>query len=201
MSRLDPYLRQLGITSGQACTLSLGLVLGGVLLATSVPPVWDRANQPRRVAAVAPPTLEVVSSGWSSTRSGAAATAGIPDGALPVGVQSGEPVETSYVRLQGSATRLLLSVARSGGATYGPDEPDLRACRIRSADWVAARPGPAVPFDPGACVAARQDSAGRWSFDLRALGPPDDPRGIALTAAPGTTKTYRVSLTPTRSTA
>lgn len=45
MSRLDPYLIRLGLTAGQAWTLALGLVLGGVLLATSVPPVWDRVDE------------------------------------------------------------------------------------------------------------------------------------------------------------
>lgn len=39
---VSPYLQRLGLTSGQAWTLSLGLFLGALLIAVSVPPVWDR---------------------------------------------------------------------------------------------------------------------------------------------------------------
>lgn len=43
---------RLGLTDGQVWTLSLGLVLGVLLLATSVPPVWERRGQVVPVAAV-----------------------------------------------------------------------------------------------------------------------------------------------------
>lgn len=39
---IEPYLRRLGMTAGQAWTLAIGLVLATVLLTVSVPPVWDR---------------------------------------------------------------------------------------------------------------------------------------------------------------
>ncbi|MFN2522962.1 MAG: hypothetical protein ABR614_06595, partial [Mycobacteriales bacterium] len=49
------YLARLGITSGQACTLSIGLVLGGALLTVSVPPVWNRQAVAAPAPAVAAP--------------------------------------------------------------------------------------------------------------------------------------------------
>ncbi len=266
MTRVDPYLRRLGLTSGQASTLSLGLVLGGVLIATSVPPVWQRATAtgpaagsaqvPAAPQSVAPPTpdvvlpaatqepapaeatppapapappapepsaadpapepsppgtpvrattapegLQVSDSGYSTTSTGPAATAGIPDGALPVGARAGSPVETSYVRLQGSGSRVLFAVSGASGASFGPGTPALRACRVRTADWRPARPGPAVPYDEQACVAGVLGADGRYSFDLSRFASRDDRRGFALSATPaGSTQTYRVSLIPLRST-
>ena len=44
--RVAPYLLRLGLTEGQAWTLALGLLLGGLLLAVSVPPVWERRSTP-----------------------------------------------------------------------------------------------------------------------------------------------------------
>lgn len=51
--RIAPYLHRLGLTAGQAWTLAIGLVLGAVLIAVSVPPVWERRAGP----AVPPATV------------------------------------------------------------------------------------------------------------------------------------------------
>ena len=219
---IGPYLRRLGLTSGQASTLALGLVLAGLLLATSMPPVLDQRNRtrppaqqeaplvlaspaaptPSVVAAPTPiasrPGLRVTESGYSTTDD--AAGRGIPAGALPVGVRAGVPVLTSYVRLAGPESQLTLAVSSAAGASLGPSSPSLQACRIRSAAWRGGRPGPAVPYDGSACAPGVLGAAGRYSFDLSRFAAPDDPRGFAIAAVPGgSTQTYRVSLIPMRS--
>ena len=181
---IQPYLRRLGLTSGQACTLALGLVLGGVLLATSVPPVLDQRDRTRALAQQAPlassaaaipsssaapssiasrPGLRVTESGYSTT--GDSAGRGIPVGALPVGVRAGFPVLTSYVRLTGRETQLVLDVSRAAGASLGPSSPSLQACRTRSATWRGGRPGPAVPYDGASCAPGVLGAAGSYTFD------------------------------------
>jgi len=66
---MQPYLQRLGLTSGQACTLALGLFLGVLLVVVSVPPVWNRAPAPRPrtlspsnvgLTGAAPPTIPLV---------------------------------------------------------------------------------------------------------------------------------------------
>lgn len=268
---IAPYLTRLGITSGQACTLSLGLVLGGVLLATSVPPVWDRRGQvlaptaatalpegmlslplapapaplvvesaplpPPGAAPVAlgpviipgpdapladeplepepagprpalpPPgpaqqetSLRVIESGYSTSQTGAAMTAGIPADGLPIGARVGSPAEQSYVRLTGTATSLQLAVSAASGASFGPDAPMVQACRIRDDSWMPARPGPAVPFDENACEAGVRGADGKYSFDLSRFPDRSDRRGFALVPRiDGPTRTFRLTLTPARS--
>ena len=268
---IAPYLARLGITSGQACTLSLGLVLGGVLLATSVPPVWDRRGQvlaptastalpegmlslpvapapavvaplpapasvpepmpaalgpviipapdapladdpqepaPQEPAPVLPPPgpaaqetpLRVIESGYSTSQTGAAMTAGIPADGLPIGARVGSPAELSYVRLAGTANDLQLDVSAASGASFGPDAPLVQACRIRDESWVPARPGPAVPYDENACAAGVRGADGKYSFDLSRFRDRADRRGFALVPRiDGPTRTYRLTLTPARS--
>lgn len=52
---MAPVARRLGTTSGQAWTLCLGLGLGALLLATSLPPVLDQRGAPAALAAAPPP--------------------------------------------------------------------------------------------------------------------------------------------------
>ncbi len=212
---IEPYLRRLGLTSGQAWTLSLGIVLGGVLLATSLPPVLDQRHRlvaqaepvaapvasitPDPAAAVGPQDvgLRVVESGFAT--SGTTDGARVPVGALPVAVDKGVPTTTSYVRLAGNQSRLVLVASPDGSS--GPSSPSLQACRNRTADWRAGRPGPAVPFDAGACAPGVLGAGGRYTFDLSRFTARNDPRGFAVAAVPGgSTQSYRVSLTPLRST-
>ncbi len=230
---IEPYLRRVGLTSGQACTLSLGLVLSGVLLVTSLPGVLDQRDRTRLLGqqqsaatgltgdtgapaptptpTVAPtasapapssptstapqPSLRVTESGYSTA---GPAGARVPPGALPVEVRKGTPTATSYVRLTGSESRLVLLASPAGSS--GPSSPSLQACRNRSANWRSARPGPAVPFEPAACAPGVLGADGRYTFDLSRFAGRDDPRGFAIAAVPGgSTQTYRVSLIPLRS--
>lgn len=266
---IAPYLTRLGITSGQACTLALGFVLGGVLLATSVPPVWDRrgqviapaaatalpegtlslpeapapapladipvslpapeaapialgqviipaedaplADEPARQEppAVLPPQpapveqereLRVTESGYSTSQTGAAMTAGIPADGLPIGARVGAPAEQSYIRLTGTEPRLQLALSTASGASFGPDAPMVQACRIRSDDWQAARPGPAVPYDDRSCTAGVRAADGKYTFDLSRFSDRTDRRGFALVPRiDGPARTFRLTLTPARS--
>ena len=50
---------RLDLTAGQVWTLSLGLLLGVLLLATSVPPVWERRGLVVPAAAQLPPSVAV----------------------------------------------------------------------------------------------------------------------------------------------
>ncbi|MCA1711850.1 MAG: hypothetical protein LC789_09560, partial [Actinobacteria bacterium] len=163
------------------------------------PELFARATAVPRPASEVP--LTVVESSYSTSDP---VPVGVPAGGLPIGARAGAHVETSYVRLAGTGTLLRLAVSAEQGASFGPDAPQVAACRNTTGDWTGGRPGPAVPFDENGCAPGVRVADG-YAFDLGRFADRGDLRGFALVAVPvRRTTTFRLTLTaspdPTRST-
>lgn len=139
------------------------------------------------VAAATP--LSITEWGWS-TASGAgtaAGTAGIPDGALPVGANPGGPDKVSWFRLSGGAAALVLQPISSSGANRFETDASIALCRSAVDDWATGAnldASETPPVDEDQCVDGKRADDGNWSFDLSPLGTVEDQRGVVL--VPGT---------------
>jgi hypothetical protein len=138
--------------------------------------------------------LTVREGGWSVS---GAPTAAVPKDGLPVGALLGSEREQAYVRLVGTGTDLVLALVDDDGASVNPADAAVRACRILDAGWTAQRPGPAVDFDPGDCVAAEPGPDSTFRFGLAAYPDRTGPAGFALVldgSAPTTPpRTFRLT--------
>jgi hypothetical protein len=137
--------QRLGMTSGQLWTVSLGVLLGSTLLATSVPPVWERRGVAAPVAAageaVLPPPVVVPpqTAGGLAAAPPPAAAGMFPEPAppLPVGVtpllpaalapepSAGRPAapapSAQPVTPPGAAATVPLTVVEAGYSSTGPE--------------------------------------------------------------------------------
>jgi hypothetical protein len=130
------------------------------------------------------PTFKVRELGWATAQAGnPVATAGIPEGGMPVGKRLGEVDKISFVRLSGSSSVLTLHVVEDPTATRLADSAGVRACRITESSW-KAQTGVALDqapsYDKSACAVGRAGDDGTWTFDLRAFDDAADARGFAL---------------------
>ena len=138
--------------------------------------------------------LTVREGGWSVS---GPPTAAVPKDGLPVGALLGSEREQAYVRLTGTGTELVLALVDDEGASVNPAGAAVRACRILDAGWTAQRPGPAVDFDPGDCVAAEPGPDSTFRFGLAAYPDRTGSAGFALVldgSAPTTPpRTFRLT--------
>jgi hypothetical protein len=134
--------------------------------------------------------------GWSTPTRAPARTAGVPEGALPVGSRLGRAQEAVQLRLSGTGSTLELAVVTAPGATFGT--PAVRVCPLTTADWRPGRPGPAVPHDDADCVPAVVEG-GVLRADLSRYADRTSDRGFALLAdlsadAATALRTFRLSV-------
>jgi hypothetical protein len=122
---------RLDLTSGQVWTLSLGLLLGVLLLATSVPPVWERRGLVAPAAAQVPPPVAV------APPAGGLVTGLLPPPAPPVDAPLLEPAPLPDAPLPDAPLAL-------------PEQPS----DLSTEPAPAPAPAPAAPAPPGVPAAA-----------------------------------------------
>ena len=145
------------------------------------PPAQPSAQPSKATGSTGPSApLTVASGGYSSSDPASVAALGVPADGYPVSVRAGSAVDSSYLRLSGSATDLVLRTSTATGASTGPDSLAVKACRITRSDWTAGRPGPAVAYNPVDCARGGLRADGRWHFDLAAYRDRSNARGFAL---------------------
>lgn len=133
------------------------------------------------------PTYTVREGGWATAQSTSPlATAGIPEGGLPVGKRLGDLDKLSFVRLAGASNALVLKVSDATGANRFTDQAKVQACRILASTW-QAQPGQSLeqapPYDRNACAVGAVQADGTWRFDLSGFKDAADTKGFALVPA------------------
>lgn len=141
----------------------------------TTPPPAPRDEQP----------LTVRASAWASQGSGTPlATVGVPEGTLPVGTRLGQVDKASFVRIEGTATSLVLT-EDPAGSRAGVGDASVQACAVEPADaaWVEAEAmsfDDAPDWDPNACADGVRSDDGTWRFDLGSFASRTGDAGFAL---------------------
>lgn len=169
-------------------------------------PIAEQTPAQHSTAPSPPPTLpspsttapprSVADTTWATTGAGTpAATAGVPEGTLPVGTRVGDVDKASFLRLMGSWETLELT-ADPVGERASVGEATVQACAVTTPDWEA---GAAESFDdapswnPDDC-AVGTTAGERWTFPLGAV---DITNGVALVPGPDAPVDFQVSfITP-----
>lgn len=148
------------------------------------------SSAPAATTTTRPPSLPltVVASAWSSAQAGTPlASAGVPDGSLPVGRRAGfEQDKVAFVRLTGNMQFLKLSPHPDTSGQRAPESAQINLCRITKAGWEPAEaqaPADAPSFDCNVAIQGRRSDDGSWTFDLAVFADRDDRRGFALVPA------------------
>lgn len=154
------------------------------------------APAPARPAAAAEP-LEPTTTGYASRTAGTPLAAnGVPEGSLPVGLRVGVLDKASFVRLSGTAVKLVLTEVAEG--TRGDAAAaTLQACQITDKGWKGEEAQSfeeAPDHDEATCAPGTRDAKGTWTFDLTAFPTRTDDRGFALVPGDGGATDFQVAL-------
>lgn len=139
--------------------------------------------------------LRVAGSGWASQGAGTPlASAGVPEGTLPVGKRLGQLDKASFVRLTGSGFELVLTEHPEGAR--GMEEPSVQACEITEPGWPeeeAMSFEEAPEWDPDACAPGTRNDDGTWTFALAVFAPASEGPGLALVPGPEAPVDFQVT--------
>lgn len=147
-----------------------------------------------------PEALQIVATSYASTTGGTPLPPEVPEGSLPVGKRVDQVDKTSYLRLDGAGSTLILTELADGRRGSGFDAAPVQACQITAAGWQPADNtsfADAPAHDPEVCVLATMTADGRWSIPLTAFADPTDDRGIALVPAPDAPIDFQVTFATT----
>lgn len=147
-------------------------------------------------APAAPGPVTVAEAGWATAAGSGtpAATAGVPDGGLPVSARLGRTDKYSFLRLAGRGTVLTLTLVPDAGANQFDDQAAVQACPVLDAGWKpgAAQDAATAPrFDPQGCRVATRNGTS-FVFDIGGLSGAFGPAGIALVPAPTAGPAFQV---------
>lgn len=152
------------------------------------------------VADDAPEELRIVAAAYASSTGGTPLPTDVPEGSLPVGARVDQMDKASYLRLDGSASALVLNELADGRRGSEFESSPVQACQITDAGWEPAENmafSDAPAHDPEVCVLATILPDGRWSIPLDAFADPTDDRGIALVPAPDAPIDFQVTFAAT----
>lgn len=140
--------------------------------------------------------LRIVDFAWASSTGGTPLPTGVPEGSLPVGTRIGQTDKSTYLRLAGEGSTLVLTEIADGRRGAGFEAPPVQACQITEVAWEGGENLPsseAPPFDPGTCVPVSLLDDGTWTVALAAFPSPTDDRGIALVPSPDAPVDFQVT--------
>ena len=162
--------------------------------------IGDSVVTPSEQAAVpADRSLRVRAKGWATATAGTPlAAVGVPAGTLPVGTRLGQADKTSYVRLGGGGSVLVLVEDPAGTRTTQGD-PSVQACQVTEQGWQekeAMSFDEAPEHDPATCAVGTRAADGRWTFDLGQFPSRTDDRGLALVPTADAPIDFQVAFTP-----
>ena len=143
--------------------------------------------------------LSITTATWA-TGTGAGtplATAGVPDGTLPVGRRLGSDDKRSFVHLTGTASVLTLKVDAGGARAAVNGDAKILVCQVRAGGW-KENPGSSFADEPSyddtGCHAGTPSADGTsWTFDLSSFRSPADDRGLALVPDPMAATDFQVT--------
>ena len=170
---------------------------GGSAAATDPGPTPAPSSDAPTTTTVMVSPLRIVGSTWASRTAGTPLAAqGVPESSLPVGSRLGQPDKASFIRLDGTATSLLLAPHEDASGQRSPDAGAIQACQITDAEW---KDGEAISFDAApaydetTCSAGVRNPDGTWTFDLAGFPGRADDRGFALVPGPDVPLDFQVS--------
>lgn len=159
---------------------------------TLAPPVTSQPPGPGLVE------LTVRGFGWAGSLSGTGlGTATVPEGTMPVGSRLGELDKVTFMRLSGTATKLVLA-EDTAGAREAVGEGLVRACAIVEAGWTeepdqSLEDAPTIDTDR--CVEG-VEVGNTWTFDLSDFASRTGQAGFALLPATGAPADFQVTFEP-----
>ncbi|HUF33586.1 MAG TPA: hypothetical protein VMN58_10315 [Acidimicrobiales bacterium] len=141
--------------------------------------------------------LVVTTTLWTSRQAGTPlASAGVPEGALPVGNRLGQHDKLTYLRFDGTGA---LTLAEDPEGTREPSpagEIDLLACQVTDPGWEegeAASFDDAPAHDDAACTPGARADDGTWTFMLSGM---DGAAGVVVMPGEGAPVDFQVALVP-----